>query len=642
MRPIKSHKPVSEVSSGYIPDYIPSLAPLKTKTSSPSAPQADRVTLSGGKNKSLKPWTVMFYLDGDNDMAPMAMKEFRHIRKTGSDENVNLVGFLNLKGAQNAREGLITKDPKQKPGLLPALVEDVKDTVLQFLPIKTVNEEEVFPGSRPAPKPPFNDPQALEKFVKQSIKKYPAQHYALVVWNQGTGYAGNVISSQSEGKRWGRKLDVVDLNASLLAQTEIAYQLRDDADYLVSSQELQKSDGVPISKIVNTLKAGIEEKGEITPRELARLFVFECRNQFGSILYTPTQSATDIGQIEKVAQAADRMALALVRQMDEKPQSVDKVRKIIKQSQHFVKNDTFIYPAKDYVDIGDFARRISADKELGLDPQIKQAASQLLEAAKNAVTAEHHTTESADGNSLQGSTGLSVYLPDNYGYDRESFRDNKNHGESTTHGYENTDFAKNTNWEVLLKKVARDNKAYEVIQKFIGKHPLIDKIDHFAVQSMMKLPKIYHWANYGGYGGAMYLMGASKPAKAFSAMALFWCAMGFVGGAFQGSKGAMKMKQALTAPYGRVQENIKLLGRGGYDVANAAGMIVFSAAMYAGISSVAWPAAAALLTLGVGKLAYQGIQEYRHMARGSAMNVDQKLQRTVQDNHKRFQNMEIA
>jgi len=650
MRRIESPNSIKPARNSYIPEYIPSLAGLKkSKPGNTSHQPADRVSL-GPKNP--KQWTLMFYLDGNNDLAPMAMKEFRHIRKTGSDENVNLVGFLSLKGAQNARQGLIQKDPAQKTGVFPALAEDIKDTVLQFVP-RTIDEEQVFPGSEKITKPEFADPKSLEKFIRTSMKKYPAQYYALVLWDHDSGFTASGLRQDSDDRIDSLKLrkvlqnvntsqdkvNLLDLNASLMAQTEVAYQLRGNTDYLVSSQELQKSDGVPMAKIMNSLKQGIREKGEITPKELSQLFVFETSHQFGSILFTPTQSSSRVDQIEPLARGADRLAVSLIKTIDRDPKMLDQVRKVIKQTQHFAEGNTLIYPAKDYVDIGDFARRISADKKLTQDPEVNQSARQLLDSVKTVVIAESHTTESADANSLQGSTGLSVYLPDNYGFDR--FYNDPEH-KSPTHGYEKTDFAQNTHWEELLKKVAKDNQVYEVIRKFVGDHPIIAKIDKIAVQSMMKLPKIYHWANYGGYGGAMYLMGVSKPPKPYALPSLGFGLMGIVGGALQSYKGLTKIKQAVTAPYGLVQEKIKLLGRGGYDVANAAGMVVFSLAMYMGASTVALPAAAVLLTLGVGKLAYQGLQEYRKMKQSNSLNTVQKLAKTENDNLKRFQNMEIA
>ena len=63
--------------------------------------------------KKKKKWTVLFYFDGNNNLASMAVHQFNSLLKVGSDENVNLVGQISVP-EESAERGLITGEKSEK------------------------------------------------------------------------------------------------------------------------------------------------------------------------------------------------------------------------------------------------------------------------------------------------------------------------------------------------------------------------------------------------------------------------------------------------------------------------------------------------------------------------------------------------
>ena len=155
------------------------------------------------------------------------------------------------------------------------------------------------------------DPNTLQQFIVESVRLYPADHYGLVIWNHGTGWLDvNVYESvralgssaplfkrkqvalsdgttrpiafddsskdfldtaDLRGRRspapiaeTGMRLDLIGMDACLMAMVEGAEELADFADYFVGSQEVEPMNGWPYAPIL----AVLNRKPGIAPREL--------------------------------------------------------------------------------------------------------------------------------------------------------------------------------------------------------------------------------------------------------------------------------------------------------------------------------------------------------------------------------------
>ncbi|MGB9878242.1 MAG: clostripain-related cysteine peptidase [bacterium] len=105
----------------------------------------------------------------------------------------------------------------------------------------------------------FGDPAWLSAFLKTEIQNFPAKRYLVILWDHGSGWrkrqnaTRDICGDDYHNNDWltipelkqalqdvvsflGRKIDVLLLNACVMGTIEVDYQLRDLADYLVSSE----------------------------------------------------------------------------------------------------------------------------------------------------------------------------------------------------------------------------------------------------------------------------------------------------------------------------------------------------------------------------------------------------------------------
>ena len=135
-------------------------------------------------------------------------------------------------------------------------------------------------------------PEPLAEFGKWAVEKYPAEHYALVIWNHGAGWAG--VSSDDNTQhgmdlpdvRWALekicektkaqgkdKLDLVDFDACLMATLEVAYELKDTTDFLVASQETEPGAGMQYTDYLRWIATYPESPAASFAKNLVETYV---------------------------------------------------------------------------------------------------------------------------------------------------------------------------------------------------------------------------------------------------------------------------------------------------------------------------------------------------------------------------------
>ena len=125
----------------------------------------------------------------------------------------------------------------------------------------------------------MGDAETLASFINDSVKKYPAEHYALIFWDHGNGpvmgYGKDILFDKdaltlSEMREAmdktafakDLKLDWVGFDACLMASAELACVWSSYADYLVSSQEVEPGFG--------WYYAFLKDMGKVPAEELTR------------------------------------------------------------------------------------------------------------------------------------------------------------------------------------------------------------------------------------------------------------------------------------------------------------------------------------------------------------------------------------
>jgi hypothetical protein len=274
------------------------------------------------------------------------------------------------------------------------------------------------------------DPKVLADFIKWGMKNYPAQHYALIISDHGNGWKGAAeddshgtwmkmptieegLKIAEEGTK--EKIDVVGFDACLMANTEVAYQLKDRADYMIASEQTEGADGWPYVKIfsgkaIRALQTALRKRIDLDPKDFAIKVVTEAQTHPA----TNTMSAADLATMPDLTKATDVLADGIMATKTAK----DVLKAIARKTQSFY----------GYKDLGDFCDRIVKSADIK-DQALKSAAKGVLDALAKTVIAEEHSSNYA------GAHGLTIEIP-TYG--------------GTSSDYGELAFAKDSKWKKAM------------------------------------------------------------------------------------------------------------------------------------------------------------------------------------------------
>lgn len=549
---------------------------------------------------SKKKMTVLYFVDGKNNLSSMAEHSFKSLASVGSDENVNIVAQLGLM-KKDVLRGLVGHEGIQSPENLGAAN--------------------------------MGSPETVREFVEWGMKNYPAEKYMLVLWNHGAGFKG-VLTDDEAGSicnnrelaaalekaqcNAGEKIDILNFNACLMGQGEVAFEYRNSAKYIVGSEEVEAGLRIPIPGLYGTTpqhkvlqdamevlkdaKEVYKTRGDISAEQLAKLFVYESKNQILSKMFTPTQSAIDTSKMEAVRTSCEELASQVLASIEKDPDLVDVIRSDVKKAQHYANIDAHLEPYCDYRDLGDVTKVLIKDDRI--PENIKAAARAAQSAVGHAVIAEQHAvTNGMVGNSMEGSTGMSVYLPIDYGHDHLGHNGVDGIPVGGTHGYEKTSWGENSNWESMLKKISKDDD-------FLGRFPKINR----QMMSFGQISRMYGYnalwsAAKGGVSNGLFGGWAMWPIQSFPYMIPIpghvATAAGIIGGGLRAYSGVSKIAEAINRDTSTPEARRTLAIDGAIDTAIGAGVAVGCGAMLAGVTNPALKLAAqASLALAAGRIVY--------------------------------------
>lgn len=265
------------------------------------------------RRRCVKPWTILVFVAADNDLAPYAYGDLHEmeaawsegVRASGSSNELDLLVQLDTPGRTGLRRLHMfqTDEPFRadlsKQELAQRTERDIGSPVVQLLP-----EPE---GADSA--------QQLKEFLLWGIREYPAEHYMLIVWGHGQGWAPAQKPSPPAASTWlqprqlspvpvpahsaalsdpfkgrgirgglafnwtqrtfldipslqrvlhevslselqGAALDVFAADACLMQMIEVATELSGDARFLVGSTQVQDFVGLPYRELLYQMNTG--------------------------------------------------------------------------------------------------------------------------------------------------------------------------------------------------------------------------------------------------------------------------------------------------------------------------------------------------------------------------------------------------
>lgn len=233
-----------------------------------------------------KDWTILVYMDADNNLEPAGIADFLELSSVGSDANVNVVVQIDRAAGFDSTNGDWTDTRRYyvTPGMAP-----LPQNSLQNLGEKNMA-----------------DPATLASFVDWGIANYPARHVFLVLWDHGDGWQGVVVDDDPVANDTltatdlrtaldtivatsGRRIDLLGNDACRMT-IEIQYELAPYVDYFVGSEKDEPFDGWPYDRLLASLVA----EPTMTPDELASTLVDRYVESYEGISqYSVALSAVD-------------------------------------------------------------------------------------------------------------------------------------------------------------------------------------------------------------------------------------------------------------------------------------------------------------------------------------------------------------
>ena len=281
----------------------------------------------------------------------------------------------------------------------------------------------------------MGDEQTVKTTVGWAFNNYPANHYALVFWDHGSGWhkdnlptykyvcyddssGGDALdNTEIDGAlAWLRAntpasvIDLIGFDACLMQMIEIAYYLKDDGNVMVGSEETEGGDGWAYNQFLNYLVATPTMTAATLGTKIAQAFV---------AIPDSTLSALDLSKISNLATKVDALAINLISAGGTSNSKI-----------YNAFYDTLYFYDYDYVDLYDFANNLIAQN---VNTNINSAAAALKTAQDAAVIYHGHGFPQ-----YAAEHGISIYFPDpNYS--------------SYDSAYGDLDFAIDTHWDEFIE-----------------------------------------------------------------------------------------------------------------------------------------------------------------------------------------------
>lgn len=371
-----------------------------------------------------KDWTVMFYLNGKNDLEGAALVDFNSLEQIGgSTDRVNFVAELGRSEKYETGDG-------DWHGVRRYLVgKGLDSSKIETKPLQTLSAD-------------MGDWKHLADFIRWCKKEFPARRYALVVWDHGTGWkdsdiddyfnhlndihkprpsrgisididSGHYIRTTEMGKIFeaAGPVDLYAVDACLMQLGEVLYQTGTGPELILASEDVEPADGFDYAASFGALRAN----STMGAQDLADRLITDYTRYFEPQQQAVTLSAVRTGHSAEFVARVGRLAQTVMS--SEKPSVIKAMIP-----------GTLEFYDPDYRDLHDFCARLAAAP---VSAETKDRAQDLMRFIKDKyVSANGTVTED-----FRRAGGVSIYLP----------RDKYNNT------YEKLAFSQVTGWDKFIK-----------------------------------------------------------------------------------------------------------------------------------------------------------------------------------------------
>lgn len=366
--------------------------------------------------KRQKTWTIMVYMDGDNNLEGAAIGDINEMEYEADTTQYHIVVTIDRIPGYDNSNGNWT---------------DTRDYYIVYDPIVDgiIRSELIYqPGELN-----MGDPVNLVDFVTYYMTVLPATYYCVILWDHGNGWYKDGFSKdplfKGIGGDWtsnndcievaygeyyavlqaiynyyGYPIDILGHDACLMGMHEVVYEAKDFADILVFSEHTEPGYGYPYDEIIGWLY----QYPNMTPAEFTNAIVYEYIQSYmpgGSQYqteYSATQSAVISSECQYLSQWIDTFAVELMDIGGIYNSSIQIIRELVQEYPDY--NTT-------HIDLYHFAEMVKNTPSF--PPLLKECADSVMATIMRYVTVEGHYTV-PNGHDVDNSHGIAIYYPKDY------------------------------------------------------------------------------------------------------------------------------------------------------------------------------------------------------------------------------------
>ena len=332
-----------------------------------------------GKPPAQAKWTFMVYIVGDNNLdAYVPLDIETELAPAGSNDDISVVALADRAATAEWTQTLlfyVTQDMEATPE---NAVQDWGEANM-------------------------GDPQTLTDFIQWTKDNYPADHYALSLWNHGWSWRpDHSMRDDTDGDTLDQHeleavldevgpVDVIMYDACQMATIENQATVRASSQAIVASQEYYNMDAIEYELIIPEL----HEDPDMTPEELAVV-----TSQSASATAERATSAVALnGDWDDLIAAVDAWAIALEEGL---PAYRQHYVGAFRAAKYFWQDRT----ARDLYDVANIIRdRIGDPDGEPIEQEILTRSQAVMDAVDTVVLDEWHRQNLADAH------GISIFLP---------------------------------------------------------------------------------------------------------------------------------------------------------------------------------------------------------------------------------------
>jgi hypothetical protein len=340
-------------------------------------------------------WTYMVYLGADSNLSTSGLGDLNEVEEVGSNNDLNVVVQAEFSNENTNFSEF---------GFPNYAGETLRFRVLQDNDSDHVN----LSAGTSIGNVDMGSPATLTSFIQWAAANYPAEHYALVIWDHGSGWKkaniltkGAVQDTTSQSfmslpdlaravTDSGVAMDLINFDACLMAMYEVMYEFSGLTDYMVFSEETEPGNGDPYDTILAALKADPQMTGATLSSLIVDKYIafYESNGRDNEV----TKSAVDMSQIATLHSQVTGLADSIITNYTTESGVIETAQK---------NSQRYEFPTN--LDLYDFASRL-ANGSMNQDIQTKARA--VMEAVTSSVIANKSMNAG-----VANSHGLAIYLP---------------------------------------------------------------------------------------------------------------------------------------------------------------------------------------------------------------------------------------